>query len=123
MHELAICQALIGQVAEVARERQAVAVTDIYVSVGPLSGVEGPLMQNAFPLAAAGTVANEAKLHLQATAIRISCEECGEESEAIMNRLLCEHCGHWRTRVISGDELMLQRVVLDGAASAGQAHV
>jgi len=123
VHELAICQALIGQVAEVARERQAVAVTDIYVSVGPLSGVEGTLMQSAFPLAAAGTVANEATLHLQATAIRISCEECGEESEAIMNRLLCEHCGHWRTRVISGDELMLQRVVLDGTGAGGQVHV
>ena len=123
MHELAVCQALIGQVAEVAREQHAVAVTDIFVSVGPLSGVEGPLMQNAFPVAAAGTVANEAKLHLQAPAIRICCEECGEESDARVNRLLCEHCGHWRTRVISGDELMLQRVVLDGAGAGGQANV
>ena len=123
MHELAVCQALIGQVAEVARERHAVSVTDIFVSVGPLSGVEGLLMQNAFPIAAAGTVANEAKLHLQETAIRISCEECGKESEAIVNRLLCEHCGHWRTRVVSGDELMLQRVVLDGAGTGGQGNV
>ncbi len=123
MHELAVCQALIGQVAEVAREQRAISVTDIYVSVGPLSGVEGPLMQNAFPIAAAGTVAGEAKLHLQETTIRICCEECGEESEAKMNRLVCEHCGHWRTRVVSGDELMLQRVVLDGAGAGGQAHV
>ena len=94
MHELAVCQALIGQVAEVARAQRAAAVTDIFVSVGPLSGVEGPLMRNAFPIAAAGTIANEAKLHLQETEIRICCEECGEESEATMNRLLCEHCGH-----------------------------
>jgi hydrogenase nickel incorporation protein HypA/HybF len=123
MHELAVCQALIGQVAEVAREQRAVSVTDIFVSVGPLSGVEGPLMQNAFPIAAAGTVANEATLHLEETAIRICCEECGEETEAQMNRLLCERCGHWRTRVVSGDELMLQRVVLDGAGAGGQANV
>lgn len=123
MHELAVCQALIGQVAEVAREQHAVSVSDIFVSIGPLSGVEGPLMRNAFPIAAAGTVANEAKLHLEETAIRISCEECGEESEAKMNRLVCEHCGHWRTRVVSGDELMLQRVVLDGAGAGGQANV
>ena len=80
-------------------------------------------MRNAFPIAAAGTVANEAKLHLQETEIRICCEECGEESEATMNRLLCEHCGHWRTRVVSGDELMLQRVVLDGAGAGGQPNV
>lgn len=123
MHELALCQALIGQVAEVARSQHAASVSDIYVSVGPLSGVEGPLMRNAFPIAAAGTVANDAKLHLESTSIRVCCEECGEESEVPANRLVCEHCGHWRTRVVSGDELLLQRVVLETNGAGGESHV
>ena len=112
MHELAICQALIGQVTDVARKENAASVSDIYVSVGPLSGVEGPLMQNAFPIAAAGTVADSATLHLDATPIRVRCEECGAESEATMNKLVCAKCGDWRTTLLSGDELLLQRVVL-----------
>jgi hydrogenase nickel incorporation protein HypA/HybF len=112
MHELAICQALIGQVTDVARKENASAVSEIYVSVGPLSGVEGPLMQNAFPIAAAGTVADAATLHLDETPIRIRCEECGAESEVKMNHLVCAGCGDWRTALISGDELLLQRVVL-----------
>jgi hydrogenase nickel incorporation protein HypA/HybF len=112
MHELAICQALIGQVTDVARKENAGAVSEIYVSVGPLSGVEAPLMQNAFPLAAAGTVADAATLHLDETPIRIRCEECGAESEVKMNHLVCTDCGDWRTALISGDELLLQRVVL-----------
>jgi len=112
MHELAVCQALIGQVTDVARDNKASAVSDIYVSVGPLSGVEGPLMQNVFPIAAAGTVAKEATLHLDTTPIRVRCEECGAESEVKVNRLVCEECGDWRTTLISGDELLLQRVVL-----------
>jgi len=112
MHELAICQALIGQVTDVARKERASTVSDIYVRVGPLSGVEGPLMQNAFPIAAAGTVANAANLHLEAMPIRVHCEECGAESEAKTNRLVCRECGDWRTKLISGDELLLQRVVL-----------
>ena len=112
MHELAICQALIGQVTNVARQENAAAVSDIYVSVGPLSGVEGPLLQNAFPIAAAGTVAGTATLHLDATPIRVRCEECGAESEVEVNRLVCRECGEWRTTLISGDELLLQRVVL-----------
>jgi hydrogenase nickel incorporation protein HypA/HybF len=117
MHELAVCQALIGQVTDVAREQQARTVSDIYVRVGPLSGIEGPLMENAFPIAAAGTVADSAKLHLEAAPIRVRCETCGAESEAIMNRLVCDACGDWRTTLISGDELILQRVVM------GDAHV
>lgn len=115
MHELAICQALITQVTDVAREQKASAVSDIYVRVGPLSGVESPLMQNAFPIAAAGTVANDANLHLEAAPIRVRCEECGKESDARMNRLVCAACGDWRTTLISGDELLLQRVVMGGA--------
>lgn len=112
MHELAVCQALIGEVSAVARAEHAMAVSDIYVSVGPLSGVEHPLMQHAFPVAAAGTVARDATLHLKATPIRVTCSECGEESEVPMNRLVCIHCGDWRTQLVSGDELTLQRVVM-----------
>lgn len=112
MHELAICQALITQVQDVARKENAAAVSDIYVSIGPLSGVEGPLMQNAFPIAAAGTVAGAATLHLDARPILVRCEECGAESEVEANRLTCKECGEWRTLLISGDELLLQRVVL-----------
>ena len=115
MHELAICQALIGQVTDVARKENAAAVSDIYVRVGPLSGVEGPLMQNAFPIAAAGTVADEAQLHLEATSIRVICDECGLESDAEVNRLVCRQCGDWRTTLVSGDELVLQRVVMEEA--------
>jgi len=123
MHELAICQALIGEVAAVARSEHATSVSDIFVRVGPLSGVEYPLMQDAFPLAAAGTVASEATLHLEATPVRVACGECGEESDVPANRLVCKHCGAWRTQLISGDELLQQRVVLEGHNPGEQQHV
>ncbi len=115
MHELSLCEALIDQVTTIAREQQVSSVSDIYVRVGPLSGVEGPLMRNAFPIAAAGTVADHATLHLEDAGIRVRCEECGAESDAKMNNLVCAACGDWRTTLISGDELILQRVVMGEA--------
>ena len=123
MHELSICQALMEEVSRVAREQHATAVSDIYVCIGPLSGVEAPLMRNAFPLAAAGTIADEAELHLETTPIRVRCESCDSESDATTNRLVCAHCGDWRTQVIAGDELLLRRVVLDTAAPLEARHV
>lgn len=123
MHELSICQALISQVAQVARDKHAATVTDIYVDVGPLSGVEQPLLRNAFPLAAAGTVANNATLHLQPMPIRVRCEECGAESEVAANRLICAGCGDWRTNLLSGDELLLRRVVLEDCKAGENADV
>lgn len=123
MHELAICQALMDEVLKVAAAQRAVGVADIYVAVGPLSGVEGPLMQNAFPIAAAGTLADRARLHVESAPIRVRCQQCGEESDVPVNRLVCDHCGDWRTSLISGDELMLRRVVLDTTQTAEVHHV
>lgn len=118
MHELAICQALVGEVLAVARAEHAKSVTDVYLSIGPLSGVEGSLLRNAFPFAAAGTVAGNASLHLQPTPVRVRCEDCGAETEVAANRLICGSCSNWQTQLISGDELLLQRVVMQ-ANSAG----
>jgi hydrogenase nickel incorporation protein HypA/HybF len=32
--------------------------------------------------------------------------------ELAANRLVCGRCGNWRTQLISGDELLLQRVMM-----------
>ena len=113
MHELAICQAFIRQVAELADERGAVSVNDIHVAVGPLSGVEPQLLHGAFPIAAAGTIADGAVLHIEDMSVRVYCPDCDIESEVAVNRLLCGQCGGWQTRLVSGDELLLARVELE----------
>jgi hydrogenase nickel incorporation protein HypA/HybF len=113
MHELAICQALIDQVTELAQARNATSVSEIYISVGPLSGVESALLQNAFPIAVAGTVADGAELHIDSLPVRVHCKDCDAESEVAANRLLCAQCGTWKTRLVSGDELLLKSVELE----------
>ena len=119
MHELAICQALITQVTDLATERSATSVSDIFISVGPLSGVESALLQNAFPIAVAGTVADGAQLHIDNLPVRVHCKDCDAESEVSANRLLCAQCGTWKTRLVSGDELLLTRVELEIDKHAG----
>ena len=113
MHELSICQALIGQVEDLARDNQAVAVRTIWLQVGPLSGAEIPLLEHAYPLAAAGTVAERAELFIEPMPVRVRCKTCGVESEASANRLLCGECGDYHTELISGDEMVLTKLEFD----------
>lgn len=113
MHELAICQSLMNQVQAIAFERNAICVTSITIGVGPLSGVEAELLKHAYPVASAGTVAENAKLNIKSLPIRIKCNQCNCESEAVINKLICKKCGDWRTTLISGDELMLMSVELE----------
>jgi hydrogenase nickel incorporation protein HypA/HybF len=112
MHELAICQALISQVQDVVRERSG-RVQRVRVGVGPLSGVEPRLLEDAYPLACVGTCAEGSQLAIEPTMIRVRCRICGAESAAAPNRLLCAACGDWRTDLISGDELLLLRIELE----------
>lgn len=116
MHELAICQALMEQVETIARQHEAVRVTTIKLGIGPLSGVEEDLLKHAYPVASAGTVAEGAELEIRLTPIRVKCTQCGEESDARVNKLVCAACGDWRTELLSGDELTLITVELDKQA-------
>ncbi len=125
MHELTVCRALIGQVEAVARAHGARTVTRIELRVGPLSGVVPELLREAFALARAGTVAEGAELRLVEVPLEVECESCGTRGPAAApNRLLCPACGGWRTRLVSGDELLLVRVALAGITPAEEgAHV
>ncbi len=121
MHELSVCQALLRQVEEVVRSHRAQGVTRIVVRIGPLAGVEPTLLEQAYPIARAGTCANEAELVVERLPVRVRCEDCGAESEVPANRLVCKSCGDWRTRLIGGDELLLASVelVMDEAGEQG----
>lgn len=123
MHELAVCQALIGQVERVARAHQAHQVKVVTLAIGPLAGVEASLLRQAYPLAAAGTLAECAELIIQEAPIRVRCEICGAETAATINRLVCGRCGDWHTRLLSGDEMLLASVEMIQEPQAVAGHV
>jgi hydrogenase nickel incorporation protein HypA/HybF len=113
MHELAVCQALIGQVERVARDNAAQRVLSITLAIGPLSGVEPKLLEHAYPLAAAGTIAQDARLVIETVAVKVRCRKCHAETPALANRLLCGSCSEWQVDVIAGEEMLLQRVEIE----------
>jgi len=110
MHELSVCQDLMRQVAKVAADNDASAVERIVLQIGELSGVEPPLLQRAFSIARAGTVAEHAELEIRTGPVVVHCLECGGRSAVPPNRLLCTYCGEWRVRVVEGEELLLLSV-------------
>jgi len=122
MHELSVCQALVRQLRDIAREQHAIRITRVIVQIGPLSGVEPELLRHAYPIASAGSPAADAALVLEPLPIRVHCENCGADSDASANRLLCGVCGDYRTRLISGDELLLASVELEADVTSAAVH-
>lgn len=107
-----MCHALIGQVEGIARDHNANGVALIRLQIGPLAGIEPHLLEQAYPLASAGTVAANAQLVIERLPIKVRCRQCGAETPAEPNRLLCGACGDWHTTIISGDEMLLASIEL-----------
>ena len=112
MHELAVCQQLLLQVDQIAKEKNARLVESITLRLGPLSGVEAHLLTQAFPLAAAGSIAEDAELIIESLPIRVRCQTCAAETDALPNKLVCGACGDYHTQLISGDEMLLASLSL-----------
>ena len=115
MHELSVCQGLVKQLNQIAIEHRATAVEKIYLQVGPLAGVEPALLQAAFPVASTNTLSEQAQMFIKTMPIRVRCRTCKEESETTLNNLSCSACGDWHTELISGDELLIERVEIQTA--------
>jgi len=113
MHELSICQGLMRQVEQVAADNKARSVERIILRVGGLSGVEPSLLQHAFEIARAGTIASEAELDIEEGPVVVKCQECGASSAVKVNRLICQYCGEWRVNVVEGEELLLLSVEIE----------
>ena len=112
MHELSVCLALMQQVERIAREHEAGSVDRIVLQLGPLSGIEAPLLERAWPLASSGTIARKAQLVIETAPVRVRCTQCDAISNVLPNRLLCSACGDFRTRLVSGDEMLLVNLEL-----------
>ncbi len=114
MHELAIAQSLVVEACRVASQNRARKIDTVMARVGPLSGVEPSLLVRAFTVARAGTPAENATLVIDNGAIEVHCPACGATSDAEINKIICGACGAWQVQIISGDELILNRVELSG---------
>ena len=112
MHELSVCLSLLEQLQSIAAERGSKCVTRIELGIGPLSGVESDLLRNAWPIAAAGSIAEDAELLIETAAIVVRCTICKAVTTASAHQLSCGECGDFRTSLVSGDEMTLLRLEL-----------
>ena len=80
MHELSLCQNIIDQLRELARQHDAASVSRLEVQVGVLSGVEPQLLEQAFLFAKAGTLAEHAVMRTELVQPRVACLACGAET-------------------------------------------
>ena len=119
MHELGLCQGIVDAVERRAAGRR---VTGVKVRVGALHRVVEPALDQAFSLAAAGTVAEGAEVEMVLVPVRLDCRACGHQAASDDPLRACQNCGGIDLDMVGGDELVLESIVL-AAPERGDAHV
>ena len=113
MHELSLAKSLIDLVEEKVRECGGKRATKVYLIVGALSSIHPSLLRSAFEFLKKGTLADDAELEIREIPAKLRCRRCGSEFTSYEFDLTCPNCGGWGGEVISGEELILERIELE----------
>ncbi len=118
MHEKSLVQSLLRQVEAIMREHQAVRVQTVTVEIGPLSGVESLLVEDAFSELVLTSQIGRPSLNVQVVDLTIRCRNCEQESSTPGLTLKCQLCGSNKVQIIRGDEFRLMDVSLQVPAKS-----
>lgn len=112
MHEYSLVGALVERVEAEARERRAVAIRRVVVSLGELAGVEPELFRTAFETFRSGAAWEGATLELTVTPARWSCPSCGQ-AFGRGEVLSCKECHRPARMDERSGALMLEAIELE----------
>ena len=113
MHEESLIRSLLRQVEDLARQHQATAVAEIEVEVGPLSGVEPLLLQDAFERLRDEFSWPLAELSVVEVGLDVLCRSCQTESQLQNFRFVCLQCGSTSLQILRGDAFRLLNVIME----------
>ncbi len=105
MHELSIALSIVEGAEEEASRQGGGHVCSVHLKLGPLSGVVKEALLFSYDLACEGTSLEGSNLIIEDIPVRLDCERCGRERDAVSIQCLqCAECG-LPGRVVSGTEL------------------
>ena len=108
MHEMSICQSLVGLIADEASRSQFTRVTRVRLEIGRFAGVEPRALLFGFDVTARGTIAEGASLDIIDLPGRAWCFDCNESIEIDHQAAFCPRCEGARLRVTGGEELRIK---------------
>lgn len=93
MHELALADALVDQLSDLAREHGLIRITDVAVTVGVRQQVVVESLAMALEAVAQGTIAEGARFTIAEEAMQARCRACQHAYAPSLRDFRCPACG------------------------------
>jgi hydrogenase nickel incorporation protein HypA/HybF len=110
MHEMALCEGVIGIIQAEAQRQPFSRVTTVWLEIGALSQVEPDAMRFCFDVVAAHSIAASARLEIIQSPGAAWCMTC-VKSIAIERRYdPCPCCGGYQLQITAGEEMRVKEL-------------
>ena len=113
MHELPITENLLELALRSAADAGGGRITDLYLVIGPLSGIVDESVRFYWGILTEGTAAEGSRLHFRRTELRMECRGCSCHFVPAGEDYRCPACGSPQVRAVGGSEFHLDSIELE----------
>jgi hydrogenase nickel incorporation protein HypA/HybF len=113
MHEMSIAESLVSILEDEAVKQQYQKVKQVWLVVGPLSAIEPEALVFCFEAVTKNTLAEGAKLHIEATPGEAFCLMCLDTVPVTQRFDQCPKCGSYQLQVTQGDDLRIKELEVE----------
>lgn len=114
MHERPVTENILKIVLDYVEENEAEKVKNVQLVIGRLTGVVEDSVRFYWESLTVDTPAEGAELKVENVPIKVKCHNCGEEYEAEDQfSLFCPSCDFFGGEVISGKELLVDKIEVE----------
>ncbi|MEY4615515.1 MAG: hydrogenase accessory protein HypA [Pseudomonadota bacterium] len=110
MHELSLLENMLDQLSDMKQKYNLSSITDVYVSVGEMAGVDISFLESAYNLFIPSSDWAHLKMHITSVPWRIRCMACGLEQKVDDWHIQCRSCGSNDTETIDGTDFLIQKI-------------
>ena len=113
MHELSIAQNIIEIVEEHAKKLHALAVSEVELDIGLVSGVIPETLEFVMDVAVKDTLLEGAKIKINVIPAKAKCLNCLKDFEIDEIYTMCPHCGSLQFEIVRGKELKVRSIKIE----------
>jgi hydrogenase nickel incorporation protein HypA/HybF len=115
VHEFALVRSMLLQVDAIVAEQGGSEAEEIRIRCGAFAGVDPTLLAIAFEMLRPGTRWERTRLTIEVDPLRLQCDACGQSFSPDRFRFVCSHCGSPRVHELSGDQVIIESIVIAAA--------
>ena len=113
MHEMSLCESIVGIIEEQAREQTFGTVKKVWLEIGRFSGVEIDALRFCFDVVTRGSVAEDSELLIDELPGQAWCLGCSRAVTVPQRFDPCPACGSYQVQVTGGDEMRIKELEVE----------